>query len=280
MKTGIVDVGGGFRGVYACGVLDRCMDDGVRFDLGIGVSAGSANLASFAAGQRGRNLRFYTEYGLRKEYAGIRNFLRSRSYIDLDYVYGTLSRSGGESPLDYRALSENPMEFYIAATDAQTGLPRYFDKSDIHQDDYDVFKASSAIPFVCRPYPVQGKPYFDGALGDPIPMEEAFRRGCDRIVLLLTRPTAVPRTSKKDEKLAAGIRRKYPECAEKLRRRAERYNEEAARAKEYAAEGKVLIVEPDDTCGVSTLSRNPDDMKRLYEKGYKDGQKIKAYITP
>ena len=55
MKTGIVDVGGGLRGIYAAGVLDYCMDQGIAFDLGIGVSAGSADLASYGAGQRGRN---------------------------------------------------------------------------------------------------------------------------------------------------------------------------------------------------------------------------------
>ena len=35
MKTGVVDVGGGFRGIYACGVLDYCMDENIRFDLGM-----------------------------------------------------------------------------------------------------------------------------------------------------------------------------------------------------------------------------------------------------
>ena len=39
MKTGIVDVGGGLRGIYAAGVVDYCMDQGIHFDLGIGVSA-------------------------------------------------------------------------------------------------------------------------------------------------------------------------------------------------------------------------------------------------
>lgn len=38
-KTGVVDVGGGYRGVYAAGALDYCLDHGVAFDLGIGVSA-------------------------------------------------------------------------------------------------------------------------------------------------------------------------------------------------------------------------------------------------
>ena len=87
MKIGIVDVGGGFRGVYACGVLDYCLDNNIRFDLGIGVSAGCANLASFIAGQRGRNHQFYTKYGLRKQYAGLGNLVWKKSYIDLDYAY-------------------------------------------------------------------------------------------------------------------------------------------------------------------------------------------------
>lgn len=50
MKTGIIDVGGGLRGVYAAGVFDYCLDAGIRFDLCIGVSAGSANAAAYVAG--------------------------------------------------------------------------------------------------------------------------------------------------------------------------------------------------------------------------------------
>ena len=49
MKTGVVDVGGGLRGVYTAGVFDYCLDLDIRFDLGIGVSAGSANVASYIA---------------------------------------------------------------------------------------------------------------------------------------------------------------------------------------------------------------------------------------
>lgn len=31
-KIGIIDVGGGFRGAYAAGVFDYCLDHGVTFD--------------------------------------------------------------------------------------------------------------------------------------------------------------------------------------------------------------------------------------------------------
>ena len=234
MKTGIIDVGGGFRGIYACGVLDYCLNLKIQFDLGIGISAGSANLASFIAGQRGRNFTFYTEYGLRKQYAGVGNFIRKRSFIDMDYVYGTLSNHDGEYPLDYTALYDNPMEFIVVAANAETGEAKYFDKRDIRQDDYSVFKASSSIPFVCKPYFIQGTPYYDGALGDPVPVEKAFACGCDRVVVLLTKPENVLRTSEKDEKLAARIRKKYPHATEKLRQRANRYNEGVALAQGYA----------------------------------------------
>ncbi len=278
MKIGVVDVGGGLRGIYAAGVLDYCMDQGICFDLGIGVSAGSANLVSYMAGQRGRNYRFYIEYAFRKQYMSLGNFITKRSFVDMDYVYGTLSNSGGENPLDYPALRDNPMEFYVVATDALTGEPKYFDKGDIKQDDYSVMKASSAIPFVCRPYEVQGRAYYDGALSDPVPVEKAFRHGCDRVIVILTKPEHVLRDPKKDEKLAAGICKRYPAAAEKLRKRAQQYNEGVALAQQYAGQGRVLIVSPDDTCGVDTLKKNKESLQRLYDKGNLDGKKIADYL--
>ena len=265
MKTGIIDVGGGFRGVYAAGVLDYCMDRGIHFDLAIGISAGSANLITYAAGQRGRCLRFFTEYGMRKEYAGMGNFIRKKSYIDMDYVYGTLSNSDGEDPLDYDAFERNPMEFYVVATDALLGDAVYFDKQDIRRNDYSPLKASCAIPGVCHPYRVKGRDCFDGALGDPVPVQKAFDLGCDRIVLLLTKPEGVIRTSDKDEKLAKLIRHAYPAAARGLCQRAQRYNQGVQLAREYAARGKALIVSPEDTCGVDTLTRDRERLERLYE---------------
>lgn len=278
MKIGVVDVGGGLRGIYAAGILDYCLEQKIRFDLGIGVSAGSANLASFAAGQKGRNYQFYTEYAFRKQYMSLRNFIFKKSFIDMDYVYGTLSRSDGENPLDYPVFQDNPMELYVVATNALTGQPTYFDKSDVRQDDYNIMKASSSIPFVCKPYTIQKTPYFDGALGDPVPVEKAFRLGCDRVVVILTKPENVLRTPGKDEKLAAGIRKKYPAAAEKMRQRAQRYNESVAAAQEYVRQGKALILAPDNTCGVDTLKKDKEALHQLYEKGVRDGEKITSFL--
>ena len=279
LRTGVVDVGGGFRGIYAAGVFDYCMERHIRFDLGVGVSAGSANIASYAAGQKRRNYKFYTEYGQRREYASLRNFLKKRSFLDLDYVYGTLSNSGGEYPLDYAAIMKNPMDMIVVATVAVSGEAKYFDKGDLAQDYYEILKASSAIPFVCRPYEVYGKKYYDGALADPAPMQKAFDMGCERVVVILTKPRNEIRVPGKDIRLARGIQKNYPAAAEKLRRRADNYNAGVALARQYEGQGRALIIAPDHTCGVSTLTRDPKLLKRLYEKGLADGRAIEDFLS-
>lgn len=279
MKLGVIDVGGGLRGVYAAGVFDYCLDKGIQFDFGIGISAGSANITSYMAGQKRRNYAFYTEYPFRKEYMSLRNFLFKRSYLDLDYIYGTLSNSGGENPLDCQSLLNSPMELLIVATNAETGEPKYFDKSDIRQDDYSVLKASSAIPFVCHPYEVRGIPYYDGALSDTVPIEKAFEYGCDKVVLILTKPKDIPRTTGKDGVFAKRIQKRYPRSAERLRKRAEAYNRGVVSAKQYEAEGKALILAPDNTCGTDTLKKDRDALKLFYEKGYEDAKKINRFLA-
>lgn len=279
MKYGILDVGGGFRGIYSAGVLDRCLEEEIEFDCGVGISAGSANITTFVAKQLGRTYRFYTLYGARPEYASMRNFITKKTFIDMDYIYSTLSNGDGEDPLDFETFTSNPMEFYISAADAETGLPCYFSKDNIQKDDYSALKASCAIPGICHPYKVNDRLYFDGAVGDPVPIEKMFELGCDKVVLILTKPEDFLRSPKTDLKLARMIQKKFPIAADCLRARAGRYNVGVAKAKEYAAEGKVLIVAPDDTCGVSTLTRKREPLDALYAKGFGDGIKIKDFMS-
>ena len=279
MKTGVVDVGGGLRGIYAAGIFDYCMDKGIQFDICIGVSAGSANIASYLAGQRGRNYQFYSEYSFRKEYMSLRNFILKKSYIDMDYLYGILSNSTGENPLNYQKIIENPAEMLVVASNAKTGEAKYFDKKDIKQDDYSILKASCSIPFVCKPYEIEGVPYYDGALSDPIPIEKAFCCGCDKVVVILTKPEEFVRNPKRDEKFARRIQKKYPVSAGKLRQRANQYNKELALLKKYREQGNVLIVSPIDTCGVDTLTRDQEALKMFYEKGYQDAGKISEFLN-
>ena len=277
--TAIIDVGGGFRAIFGAGVLDRCLEEGIAFDHCYGVSAGSANLTSFLAHQHGRNHTFYTQYAFRKEYASVNSFIHNHNFANLDYVYGTLSNHGGENPLDYEAFAANPAQFTVVACDARDGSTKYFTKDDMHYDDYDVLKASSAVPVACQPYVIDGVPYFDGGIADPVPVQKAIDDGCDRIVLVLTRPKDVIREQHKDVAPARILRRSHPEAAERLLERYTTYNTEVAVAKQYEAEGKVLILAPEELYGLSTLSKTYEGLERMYRAGYGQAGRIAEFLA-
>jgi len=277
MKTALIDVGGGMRGIYAAGVLDCCLDEHVTFDAGIGISAGSANIASFLAHQRGRNKRYFLEYSFRKEYMSLSNYRKKGSFLNLDYIYGTLSNSDGEYPLNYQAIIDNPTILNVLACNAWTGETKIFYKSDLSLDNYDIFKASCAIPSICKPYYIDEIPYFDGALGDTIPLDMV--EDYDRTVLILTKPKDTIRTSRKDDLLARRIEKQYPKAAEQLHLRAAKYNAGVAKAKELEKSGKLLIIAPENTEGVDTLTRDKGAFLRLYTRGYMDGHQVKEFIN-
>lgn len=278
MKTGIIDVGGGFRDIYGAGVLDVCMEQGIHFDYCIGISAGSANVTSYLAGQPKRSYTFYMEYVFRKEYASLANWIRTRNYVDLDYSYSTLSNSDGENPIDFEALEKNPAEFFVGACDARTGEAVYFDKSFFAKDCYDVLKASCALPVFCKPYMIGGIPCLDGGISDPIPVDKAFDDGCDRVILILTRPVWQLREAKKDRLAANLLSRSHPNAGECMRMRYKRYNDSLARARELEAQGKLLIIAPDDICGLSTLTKDREKLQRMYDKGRRDARRIPAFL--
>lgn len=59
----------------------------------IGVSGGSGNLVSYLAGQRGRNLRFFTDHIHSPDYFGLKSLLKTGDLFGLKYIYGDLTRA-------------------------------------------------------------------------------------------------------------------------------------------------------------------------------------------
>jgi len=278
VKTGIVDVGGGLRGIFGAGIYDYCLEHQIYFDDCIGVSAGSANIACYLAGQKGRDIAFYTEYPFRRQYMSFWNFLTKGSYLDLHYLYGTLSVSDGENPLDFAALQKNSSEMTVVASEAVSGKVKYFHKSDMKRDHYDVLCASCCLPAICKPYPVNGVLYYDGALGDPVPVQKALDDGCDKIVLVLTKPRNLLRDSVQDSRFARRIARKYPKAAQNLCQRAEHYNDGVAFAKELEKKGKVLILAPDRLPAIGSLTRDKKVLLAMYQCGHESATAIPDFF--
>ena len=54
MRTGIVLEGGALRGIFTAGVLDYLMENNLRTDYAVGVSAGGGNAMAYKSNQPGR----------------------------------------------------------------------------------------------------------------------------------------------------------------------------------------------------------------------------------
>ena len=275
--TGVIDVGGGNRGAFGAGVLDYCLDHGIVFDYCIGVSAGSANCASYIAGQRGRNLRFYTKYNISREAVSIRNGLRNHSMLNLDYIFRTVSDEDGEDPLNYEAFARSGQICKIVTTDAQTGNPVFFDKQDVRKNDYGVLSASCNLPVVNRAYIFRGREYYDGGLSDPIPVRYAFDDGCDKVGDIVTLPKDYFRSSQDDTR-AARLLRAYPKIRERIINRASLYNRELEELLRLEKQGKVLIIAPHAKADMDTLGKNKAVIESLYREGYQSAEKILDFL--
>lgn len=277
---GIIDVGGGMRGAFTAGIYDYLLDQGVQpFDYCLGVSAGSANLVSYLALQRGRNFKFYTEYAFRKEYMSMKHMLHTGSYIDLDYIYTTLSGPGGEDPVDLAAFNQSAARYEAVVTDAATGEPVYYDKALLSGGNFDVVKASCCVPGACRPYPVEGRLGFDGGVADPIPYKRALSQGCGRLVVLLTRPEAYRRPPLEHDRAMEKMMRRWPNSYAALLRRSARYNRDLDAVKELEKAGTALLIAPADISGMSTLTRDREAIVRLYQMGYDQGPRVLEFAS-
>jgi predicted patatin/cPLA2 family phospholipase len=181
-KTALIVEGGAMRGAWAAGVLAYLQECGRRqYDLVYAASSGACSAAYFVADMWEPGLAIWRELAcnvVRKS-----NFLRHKPIIDLAYLVDYVIRQ--RVPLSVELLKAVPTRFYIVLTDCHTGEPVYF-----HACDDRVFaalRATSSMPLATRGFDyVDDKPYADGGLADPIPVQRAIQDGARDITVVLT----------------------------------------------------------------------------------------------
>jgi predicted patatin/cPLA2 family phospholipase len=201
VRTAIVVEGGAMRGIFSAGVLDGMLSLGLDdFDLAIGSSAGACNLASFLARQPERSLRCYVNIMSRPWLFSVRRALRGGHYMDLDALWDAFAR---EEPLDELTLASRRTPLVSVHTCARTAQPVYLTATapGVHE----FLKAGCALPLLYRGPVQRGQEMLvDGSVSDPIPVQEAHRRGARRIVVIRSRPAhAIKRDGPVDALAAA-----------------------------------------------------------------------------
>lgn len=277
MKTGIIDVGGGFRDFYGAGVLDVCLAQGIRFDYCIGISAGSANLISYLSQQPRRS------YALTWSTCSARSTpaLATGSAPAITSTSITATARSPTAAARTRSTTKRWKKAPPSSTSARARPPRAIRSTSTNRSSPRTATTCSRPPARCRcsaSHVIDGKAYLDGGVSDPVPVDKALADGCDRVVLILTRPVGQLRQPGKDRLVAGLLARSCPAAAQRMRMRHKAYNDGVARSRALAAPGRVLIVAPDDIRGLSTLTRDRERLQRLYEKGVSDAGHTEAFL--
>lgn len=267
MKTGLVLEGGALRAVYSCGVCDALLEGGLLTDYVVGVSAGIAYGVSYVSRQPRRNLDVVTTYAPDRRYMGMRNLWKksNRSYFGLEFVYDIIPNE--LIPFDYNAFADYPGEIEAVVTNLSTGRAEYF---DLPRDDRKgvVIQASCAMPLMFPIYELDGQPYLDGGIADGIPWKRALEKGCDRVVVVLSRPRDYVRKADRAMGLMRRTYKEYPNFLEAMQYRAERYNQSREELFRLEREGAVKVLAPRTTMGVARTERDPEKLRLLWAQGY------------
>ena len=242
---GLIIEGGGRRGIFAAGVLDRLAQNNIS------ISSGAQAALNFVAGQSERTKQIiipqkegFTGVGLKKMFGGD---LKKMVY---EYPYGRL-------PFDFKAFFESDIITEIVATDCATGLPEYFREKSDETRLMDILRASCSLPVLYSKVKIDGKEYLDGSIADALPYERAFSQGCDKLLVVMSKPVTEQATDyNRYRRTMQMVYKNYPNLTKRLLDRLERYNAQAA---------------------VGTFEMNRDKLEKGYQYAYDyAGKQIEA----
>lgn len=278
---GLIIEGGGMRGIFAAGVLDYFLDEGIRFDNVLGVSAGACHGCSYVSGQRGRAYAVNTDYLDCWEYCSLRSLRKTGNMFGEEFIYHRIPEE--LYPIDNEAFLASGVKFQPVVTNCVTGKAEYPVIEDMFRD-VDWVRASSSLPFIAKMVEIDGGLYMDGGLTDSIPLAQSIRQGNEKNVVVLTRPRDYrKKPGNPAVKRLMKIRySKYPAMVDAYIHRYQTYNEALDFVAAEEAAGRCFVIAPLGDLDIGRTEKDLKKLKKAYDEGYYVaeglGRKLKEFL--
>ncbi len=188
-RVAVVIGAGSVKCAAGIGLAKVLAREGVPIDLLVGTSGGSMFAAVMAQGLPSDEAAALVSKLWTRDITSQRD-TRALLGALLPKVFGFSEKFGMKS--DVRVLqklqgvfAESRIEdtktpLLITATDFHTGEQAVFSKGRL----VDAIRASISIPFIFKPWTVDGRTYIDGFMSDPLPVGPAVREGADIIIAM------------------------------------------------------------------------------------------------
>lgn len=275
-KTCLVLEGGAMRGIYTAGVLDILMQNNIKFDAIIGVSAGALFGINYKSNQKGRAYRYNMKYINDKEYIGLYSYLTTGNIMNKSFCFDKLVNELDK--FDYQAFKNNKTKFYVVVTNLLTGTPEYQELTDLNdQNQMEYLRASGSMQYVSKPVKINNNYYLDGATGDSIPIKYMEKLGFNKIIVVGTRPEGYQKQYKPQPSKI--FYKKYPKFIKALSNRPSMYNETIKYIEKKANNHEIIFIRPSKDLKVKRIEKNKKKLSSLYTLGQNDTKEIISTIN-
>ena len=270
MKVGLVLEGGAMRGMYTAGVLDVFLDNDIKVDGIVGVSAGVLFGVNYVSKQRGRTIRYNKKYINDKRYMGMRSLLRTGNIINKDFAYYELPQK--LDIFDQETFEKSDIDFYATITNVDTGEAEYIKLKNVFEQ-MEVLRATSAMPFVSKMVELESGKYLDGGVADSIPIDKCKELGYEKIVVILTRP--IEYRKKKQNKFMTKLKyNKYPNLVKLINNRYKNYNASVEKIIDLENKKEIFVIRPSKTLKIKRIEKDANKLQEMYDLGIEDCKNI------
>lgn len=266
MSIGLVLEGGAMRGMYTAGVLDIFLENKIKVDGIIGVSAGVLFGVNYLSNQKGRAIRYNKKFAKDKRYMGISSLLRTGNIINKEFAYYEVPFK--LDIFDQETFGKSDTDFYATITNVETGEPEYVKITNVFEQ-MEVLRATSAMPFVSKMVELNGKKYLDGGISDSIPVEKCKELGYDKIIVVLTRPIEY-RKKKSNERFTKIKYNKYPNLVKTINNRYKNYNNSVEKIIDMENKKEIFVIRPSKTISIKRIEREASKLQEVYDLGIED----------
>lgn len=281
MKTGLVLEGGAMRGLFTAGIIDVLMENNIKFNGAIGVSAGAAFGCNYKSGQIGRVIRYSKRFANSWKYASVWSLLTTGDYFGAEYAYHFIPNK--LDIVDFETFRNNPMEFWAVATNVGSGKAVYRQLNTLDYEELEFVRASASMPLVSNIVKLNGQRLLDGGVADSIPLAFFQKQGYQRNVVVLTQPKGYRKQPNKLMPLMHLQLHRHPKMLKALAERHIMYNKEVELVLQEERKGNVFVLQPQIKLTIGHTSHNPKKMQEIYEHGRKvateELEKLKQFLA-
>lgn len=279
MKVGLLLEGGAMRGMYTCGVLDVLLDEKIKVDCIMGVSAGALFGVNFKSRQRGRGIRFNLKYIKDKRYMGLYPLITTGNIVSQEFCFNDIPNILDD--FNYASFKRTKEDFYAVVTNMYTGKAEYKKINELKGENVEYLRASGSMPFVSKPVEVNGQKYLDGGIADSIPIDKMVKMGYDKIIVVLTRPVGY-RKRRANTSLAKVVYKDYPKLIDAMAKRYRVYNKSVDEVELLSKTRDVFLIRPSKHIKIKRIEKNEKVLKEMYELGVNDTKEklteLKEYL--